>query len=170
MAKEAVILIGHGAAASDTPRALVAELKRLEGERQARGGAEPSAREAELDRRVRAWPRTPANDPYKAGVESIAAALGPRLGERTLVTAYNEFCAPSVDEAIEDLIARGYERIGLLCTMYTRGGSHAELEIPASAARARARHPGVAIEYAWPYEPEFLAEFLAAQLARARTV
>src|SRR5579859_1383369 len=107
MTREAVVLIGHGSAASDTPRELVAELKRLESERQARGGAEMSAREAELDRQVRAWPRSPRTYPYKAGVEEIAKALAPRLAGRRLVVAYNEFCAPSVEDAVEALVKEG---------------------------------------------------------------
>jgi sirohydrochlorin cobaltochelatase len=97
---EAVVLIGHGGSATDTPRALVGELKRLEAERQARRELTMSPREAELDRQVRAWPRTPETDPYKYGVEEIAQALAPRLGGRRLVVAYNEFCAPSVEDAI----------------------------------------------------------------------
>jgi sirohydrochlorin cobaltochelatase len=165
--KEAVVLIGHGGSASDTPRALVSELKRLEGERQARKRLTMSPREAELDKQVREWPRTPETDPYKYGVEAISRALAPKLHGRRLVVAYNEFCAPSVEDAIEGLVSEGYERILLISTMFTRGGIHAEFEIPAIALATRKKHPRVAVEYAWPYEPEFIADFLAAQLAKA---
>ncbi|MDE2492236.1 MAG: CbiX/SirB N-terminal domain-containing protein [Elusimicrobia bacterium] len=168
MAKEAVVLIGHGATASDTPRALIAELKKLESERQARRETAMSPREAELDRRVRDWPRTPENDPYKAGVEEIARALAPRLGGRKLVVAYNEFCAPSVEDAIEALAREGFTRVELVCTMYTRGGVHSEFELPALVESERRKHPGLTIDYAWPFEPAFIAEFLAGQLDRAR--
>jgi len=166
MDKEAVVLIGHGAAAADTPRTLVAELKRLEGERQARGEAGMSPREAELDRQVRGWPRTPETDPYKSGVEQIAKALAPKLGGRRLIVAYNEFCAPSVEDAVEGLIEEGCARIRLVSTMYTRGGVHAEREIPELARRARLKHPGVEVEYAWPFDADFIASFLAEQLSR----
>ncbi len=165
--QEAVVLIGHGSSASDTPRALVAELKRLESARQSRRGLAPSAREAALDKQVREWPRTPATDPYKHGVEAIASALAPKLGGRRLVVAYNEFCAPSVEDAIEGLIAEGCERILLISTMFTRGGIHAEFEIPAVVLKTREKHPRVAVEYAWPFEPGFVADFLVAQLAKA---
>lgn len=165
-AGEAVILIGHGAAASDTPRDEIAELKRLEADRRARGEARMSAREAELDRRVRGRPRTPRSDPYKFGVEQIAAALAPRLGGRRLLVAYNEFCAPSVEDAIESLVRDGVARIRLVSTMFTRGGAHAEREIPAIVADARRRHPGLSIDYAWPFDAGVVADFLAAQLER----
>ncbi|MFI5349500.1 MAG: sirohydrochlorin chelatase [Elusimicrobiota bacterium] len=165
--KEAVVLIGHGGSASDTPRAVVGELKRLEAERQARRGLEMSPREAELDKQVREWPRTPETDPYKYGVEDIAEALAAKLPGRRLVVAYNEFCAPSVEDAIEGLVSEGCERIFLISTMFTRGGIHAEQDIPAIVAATRRKHPRVAIEYAWPYDADFIADFLAAQLARA---
>lgn len=168
-AKEAVLLIGHGSAATDTPRALVAELKRLEGERQARREAVMSAREAELDKQVREWPRTPDNDAYKAGIEQIAAALAPKLGGRRLVTAYNEFCAPSVEDALEGLAREGFARVTLISTMYTRGGIHSECEIPAIVVEARKKHPGMAIEYAWPFPAEAIASFLQGQLERVPT-
>lgn len=167
-AKEAVLLIGHGSAATDTPRALVAELKRLEGERQARRETVMGAREAELDKQVREWPRTPDNDAYKAGIEQIAAALAPKLGGRRLVTAYNEFCAPSVEDALEALVREGFTRVTLVSTMYTRGGIHAECEIPGIVAEARNKYPGVTIEYAWPYPAEAIAGFLVEQLARGQ--
>jgi sirohydrochlorin cobaltochelatase len=167
MTREAIVLIGHGAAATDTPRPLVAELKRLESERLARRELEMSAREAVLDRQVRGWPRTPETDPYRAGVEEIARALAPKLGGRRLVVAYNEFCAPSVEDAVEALVAEGFGRLRLISTMFTRGGIHAECEIPGIVLAARRKHPGAVIDYAWPFDAGFVAEFLAAQLARA---
>lgn len=165
---EAVVLIGHGGTASDIPKPMVGELKRLEGERQARRETVMSPREAELDKIVREWPRTPATDPYKFGVEEIAAALAPKLGGRKIVAAYNEFCAPSVENAIESLVREGFTRISLISTMFTRGGIHAECEIPGLVLSERKKHPGVVIEYAWPFDANFIADFLAAQLDRTR--
>lgn len=163
---EAVLLIGHGATAVDTPRALVAEFKRLESERAASRAARRSPREVELDGLIRRWPRTPDNDAYKAGVEAIARALAPKLAGRKLAVAYNEFCAPSVEDALEALIAEGVTRIGLISTMFTRGGLHAEREIPDIVREANRRHPSVRVEYAWPFDPDLVADFLATQLSR----
>ena len=77
--------------------------------------------------------------------------------------AYNKFCAPSVEDALDGLVKEGYTRIRLISTMYTRGGIHAECEIPAIVSEAKKNHPGVVVEYAWPFD----ADFLAAQFARA---
>jgi len=161
---DAVILVGHGGIACDTPQELVAELKRLEGARKRQGESQMSDREAELDREVRNWPRTAQTDPYQAGLEAVAQRLRPRLGERRLVVAYNEFCSPSVDEAIDSLVTEGAKRITLLTTMFTRGGSHAEIEIPAIVEAASRRHPCVTIVYRWPFDLDNIADFLASHL------
>jgi sirohydrochlorin cobaltochelatase len=162
---EAVVLIGHGGIAKGTPPDLVSELRRLAAERQRSGQMVVSHREAELDRQIRNWPRTPETDPYKIGVEALARALAPLLGNRRLVVAYNEFCAPSIDEAIDSLVEEQFERITLVTTMYTRGGTHAEFEIPELVAAARNRHPRTRIEYAWPFDTDLIADFLSRHLA-----
>jgi sirohydrochlorin cobaltochelatase len=165
--KEAVILIGHGGVPTDFPRPLMQELRRLEAERMARKQKQMSPREAELDAQIRNWPRTPATDPYQAGLENLAGKLSAVLPERVVI-AYNEFCAPSVEAAAEALIAEGYGTLRLLTTMFTPGGSHSEIEIPEIVADLQARHPGIRILYAWPYRMEDVAELLALRLQQAR--
>ena len=165
MSSDAVILVGHGAVPRDCPRDLVTRLKALEGRRRAAGGP-PSAEEAELDARVRRWPRSPATDPYQAGLEALAAALRPLLGATSLVVAYNEFCAPTIEEAAEALIAAGARRIAVVPSMLTPGGVHSEVEIPESIAHLQARHGGVAIRYAWPFHLDAVARLLAEQITR----
>ena len=158
------MLVGHGGIASDTPPELVAELKRLSRERERRGDSTVSDREAELDRTIRLWPRTDSSDPYKRGLEAIGRELAPRIAPRRLVVAYNEFCAPSVDGAIDRLVIDGAAKITLVTTMFTPGGSHAEIDIPNLVRGAAARHRGVDIEYAWPFHVDGIAEFLARHL------
>jgi sirohydrochlorin cobaltochelatase len=163
---EAVILVGHGGIASDTPPELVSELKQLESARNRRGDPRPSPREIELDRQVRDWPRSDGTDPYKAGLESIAAELGARLGGRRLVVAYNEFCAPSLRDAVTALAEHGAARITIVTTMFTPGGSHSEREMPLEIEYLRKDFPAVKIEYAWPYGLDHIADFLAAHIDR----
>ena len=54
-----------------------------------------------LDEKIRAWPRNPNNDPYKFAVEELATNLANTLGLDVL-TAYNEFCSPSLEECFEE--------------------------------------------------------------------
>ena len=95
---ESVILVGHGGLPSDCPPDVVSKLKRLEMDRRRRG-VPASDEEKELDRKVRDWPRTPESDPYKVGLEKIASRLANKLPNYKIVAAYNEFCAPSIEEA-----------------------------------------------------------------------
>jgi sirohydrochlorin cobaltochelatase len=157
--RHAVILVGHGSAAKDTPRAKVARLRTLEGERRRVPGAPMTEEERTLDHEVRHWPRTPHNDPYAAGVEDLAGRLRARVGR--LVVAYNEFCAPSIEEAVEVLAAEGITHVTLVTTMVTPGGVHAEVEIPESLAELRIRHPKLTLTFAWPFNLDAVAALLA---------
>lgn len=157
--------MGHGAVASDCPREAVAELKRLEAQRAAMGGP-MTPREAELDAQIRQWPRNADTDPYQAGVETIAAALRQKVRGRTVLVAYNEFCAPTVDQALDVLIAEGAREITVVATMFTRGGMHSEIEIPEIIRQAKNRYPGVVLRYAWPFDAAALAKLLSEQIRR----
>ena len=160
-----VVLVGHGGIAKDCPPDLVSKLKRLEAQRRASGGP-PSIEEQQLDTTIRRWPRTDATDPYRAGLEAVGAALRPLLNGALFALAYNEFCTPTVEESIEDLINRGATQIVVATTMLTPGGSHSEIEIPEILHRLRARHPKIAIQYAWPFEPSRIARTLHEQIRR----
>ena len=146
-----VVLVGHGGIAKDCPPELVSRLKRLEAQRRA-AGTPPSAEEQELDATIRGWPRTDATDPYRAGLEAVGAALRPLLNGALFALAYNEFCAPTVEQSIEDLIGRGAAEIIVATTMLTPGGAHSEIEIPEILRHMREKHPQVLIHYAWPFE------------------
>ena len=158
-----VLLVGHGASAKDCPRDLIMRLKALEGQRQ-RVGGEPSSEETGLDRQIRQWPRTPQNDPYKTGLETLAGALRPHLNGSELAVAYNEFCAPSVEEAAEGLIGLGIDAITVIPTMMTPGGVHSEIEIPRILDHLRARHPNVSFRYIWPFDLARVAQMLSEHL------
>jgi sirohydrochlorin cobaltochelatase len=160
-----VVLVGHGGIAKDCPAELVSKLKRLEAQRRA-AGTIPSAEEQELDATIRRWPRTAATDPYRAGLEAVGAALRPLLNGALFALAYNEFCAPSVAESIEDLIRQGATHITVVTTMFTPGGAHSEIEIPEILHGLRARHPEISIQYAWPFDASTIAQILNEQARR----
>ena len=146
-----VVLVGHGGIPRDYPREPLAALKALEAKRHASGG-EPGPEEIALDRRIRQWPRTPETDPYQAGLESLATQLKVALNGDLFAIAYNEFCAPTLEEAVETLIAAGAREIRVVSSMFTPGGSHSELEIPETLAHLRGKHPTIDLRYAWPFD------------------
>lgn len=160
-----VVLVGHGGIPKDYPRELVTKLKALEAARRVTGGP-PTPDELALDTTLRRWPRTPTTDPYQAGLEALAAHLAASLTDSLFALAYNEFCAPTLEEAVDTLIGAGATAITVVPTMLTPGGSHSESDIPSTLARLRDTHPGVELRYAWPFDLAQVAAMLAAHVQR----
>ncbi len=167
--RTAVVLIGHGAPATDCPPQLIGELMALEWSAHngshAAGGLQ--GRAAQLDAQIREWPRVESNDPYKVGLERLAQALRPLVPTEFLAVGYNEFCRPSVAEAIEQVLQRGAGRVFVIPSMMTPGGIHSEQDIPRALEAVRAAHPGITIEYLWPFELQQVAALLAAHVSQA---
>jgi sirohydrochlorin cobaltochelatase len=159
-----IVLVGHGGVPRDFPRDKVRRLMQLEAQRQAHA-LPVGEEEAALDRELRDHPRTPETDPYKFGLEQLAAALRMRLRAQLLV-AYNEFCAPSVPEAVDAAVMHGAREVVLVSSMMTPGGSHSEEEIPELVRELRIKHHDVSIRYAWPFDMSALAGFMVEHLAR----
>jgi sirohydrochlorin cobaltochelatase len=157
--KKGIILVGHGGIPKDYPADLVSKLKRLEAQRRA-AGQPMSAEELELDTKIRTWPRTPESDPYQAGLEALGTQMRPMVNGALFSLAYNEFCGPTLEQAVEDLIKRGAQSITIVSTMFTPGGSHSEYEIPRELKELRKQHPDITLHYAWPYNLTQVAKML----------
>ena len=160
-----VVLVGHGGIPKDCPQDLVTKLKRLEAQRRA-AKQQPSQEELELDQKIRRWPRTKETDPYQSGLEAVGAMLRPYLNGALFAMAYNEFCTPTLEEAVEDLVKQGVTSITVLTTMFTPGGSHSEVEIPEILDHLRPLYPDVELRYAWPFDLQLIAKTLSEQLRR----
>ena len=168
MEKLIVVLAMHGVPPNDLPQREIAEYFSLHSQMEhAPTGSQPASeqRYRELDTKVRTWTRTEANDPYFAASQQIAVALSTTTGYQVIV-GFNEFCNPDLDEAIDQAVAQGAEKIVVITPMMTSGGEHSEVDIPAAIQRAEALHPGIPIHYAWPFQVSEVAQFLAANIAR----
>ena len=163
--RRGVILVGHGGIPKGCPQDIVTKLKRLEAQRRA-ANQPASAEEMELDTKIRQWPRTPETDPYQAGLEAVAAQLRATLGDVLFAVAYNEFCAPTLEESVGHLVKKGATHIIVITTMFTPGGSHSEVEIPEILDHLRPQYPGVELRYAWPFDLNLVANTLAEQVRR----
>jgi sirohydrochlorin cobaltochelatase len=161
--KKAVILVGHGGLPSDMPSEVVEKFMRVHKGRIKAGGP-ITEHEIELDTTIRKWNRTPENDPYKTGLESLAAHMEPMLEGHILKTAYNEFCYPAIEDAVEELAKESVTKIIIVTTMITRGGSHSENEIPEELSALNLKYPGIDIQYAWPYDMDVFASFLTTHI------
>jgi len=114
-----------------------------------------STEEVDLDRKVRQWLRNPTTDPYKAGADAIAERLSARVGR--VVVAFNEFCAPSLEDAVHELAREGVLQVTVVTTMLTPGGMHSEIEIPDAVRALQCTYPEIRIRYAWPFDLDAVA-------------
>lgn len=163
-----MVLAGHGVPATDCPPELVGEMMGLEWRSQGTCAPELQRRIGALDEKIRNWPRRPGNDPYLEGLERLAGVLRPMLPEEIrLEIGYNEFCAPSVFEAVARVVSEGARRVLVIPTMLTPGGVHSEKDIPRTLEAARRAHPGVRIDYVWPFDLKEVAGLLSAHVKKA---
>ena len=161
--KKAVILVGHGGLPSDMPSEMVEKFMRVHKGRIKAGGP-ITEHEIQLDTSIRKWERTPENDPYKTGLESLASHMEPMLKGHILKTAYNEFCYPAIEDAVDELASENVSKIIIITTMITRGGSHSEKEIPEELHALCSKHPNIDIQYAWPFSMDAFALFLTTHI------
>ena len=164
--KAIIVLVMHGVPPNNFPKREMAELFSLHARMEGAVGVERvmlERRRLELDTKMRAWPRTAQNDPFYAGSQELAAHLSEATGCEVIV-GFNEFCAPSLDEALSQAIAREAEKVIVITPMMTRGGEHSEVDIPAAVQAAQAKHPEAQILYVWPFEISDVANFLAAHI------
>jgi len=96
----------------------------------------------------------------------VATRLRANLGEGLFAVAYNEFCEPTLEESVEELIKKGATHITVTTTMFTPGGSHSEVEIPEILEQLRRQYPDIVLRYAWPYDMDLIAARLATQVKR----
>jgi len=157
--KQAVLLVGHGGLPKDIPQQAVEGFMKIHKQRM-RTGAAITNEEKELEAVIRNWKRTPESDPYQAGLEKLASHMKPRLDGYILKTAYNEFCYPSIETAVDELAEESVSKIILITTMITRGGSHSEIEIPDELKDLSSKYPDIDFQYAWPFSMDSFALFL----------
>ena len=160
--KTVIVLAAHGAPPTEIPRMQVALSVGLHMALEHGPAFLRRALEGyytRLDTKIRTWPRTPENDPFHAASMAIAKALQDETGYEVIV-GFNEFCSPTLEEALEQAVGRDAGRVVVVTPMLTRGGEHAEKEIPEVVETARGWHRGVQFVYAWPFETTEVARFL----------
>ncbi len=166
--KSVIVLAMHGTPPRDFPRADLVEFMSLHSRMEHSAVSHSPALEIryeELEKQIREWPRTPANDPFFISSQEIAAALEKATGQKVTL-GFNEFCAPTLGEALERAVASGVERVAVVTPMMTRGGEHSEKDILEAVQKARAKHKAVKFVYAWPFETDEVAEFLAEHIKK----
>ncbi len=161
----ALVIAAHGIPPSDYPGMKVGLLMMLEilNEKVHWGWLEKWR--SRLDHEVRTWKRTSQTDPYQSAVEKLASRLSGHLGMPVYV-GYNEFCAPTVAEAIEQALSQGASSVTVVSTMLIRGNTHTESEIAETVLQVAQAHPEARILYAFPVDEELVIDLLATHVQR----
>jgi sirohydrochlorin cobaltochelatase len=156
--KVGVILVGHGQLPKDLPPAIRGEYLSLKFKVQR--SAEEEERFRSLERLVLKWPRNEFNDPYAHSLKVLAEELK-KVGSYDRVwIAFNEFCEPTLEEALDEAARSDSDVIVIATTMTTRGGEHAEEEIPEQIERLKSKMGNKLVIYVWPIDPSTVAEML----------
>ena len=164
-----IVLAMHGAPPNDFPRAEMGEFHALHA-RLEHGDPSMSdamkARAEMLDRKMRGWSRTAENDPFWAASQEIARHLSADRRE-SRGGGVQRVLRPGPRRRRSPSAAAGRPgSVQVITTMLTRGGGHAEVDIPAAIARAQAAFPDVPFVYAWPHDMRDVARFLADRLQK----
>ena len=155
-----IVLAMHGTPPNDFPKDEAAHFFRLH--RQVHSGEATEAlkrRHDELEDKMRNWPRTSQNDPFFVESHNLGSQLKMETGYEVIV-GFNEFCAPSLDDAFDQAVEKGASSIIVVTAMMVGGGKHAEVDIPAAIKRAQIKYPRILFYYVWPYETTSLAQFM----------
>ncbi len=163
-----IVLVMHGMPPNDFPEEDVVELVGLHRMIEGSGGdisKHVIDRFNTLDAKVRNWPRDAENDPFWDASLRLATEISSET-RCNVVVGFNEFCAPSVTDAIEIASQSSPARIVVTTPMMTPGGEHSEGDIPEAIEKARGRFEGIEIVYAWPFSLSDVAGFLSSQVRK----
>ena len=155
-----IVLAMHGTPPNDFPKDDAAHFFRLHSQLHSEKATETlKRRHDELEDKMRNWPRTAQNDPFFVASHNLGSQLKKVSGDDVIV-GFNEFCAPSLDDAFDQAVEKGASNIIVVTAMMVGGGKHAEIDIPAAIKRAQNEYPRIMFYYVWPYEITSLAEFM----------
>jgi len=160
-----IVLAMHGSPPNDFPEDEKVEYFKLHATPSAMRNRSLTGRLDLLEAKIRHWPRTEQNDFFHASSHKLAASIQGKSGCTTLV-GFNEFCNPTVAEALDQAVRRAEGAVAVVTPMMTPGGKHAEREIPLLIQEAKQRHPGTDIVYVWPFDVSDVASFLTEQIQR----
>jgi sirohydrochlorin cobaltochelatase len=124
--KSVVVLAMHGSPPLDFPQDELAEFFALHARFEhapPSDGSPAHGKFLELEEKMRRWPRTASNDPFFAGSERLAEELRAASG-REVFLGFNEFCAPTLDEALDAAAENDPVKVVVITPMMTPGGEH----------------------------------------------
>ncbi|MES2611939.1 MAG: CbiX/SirB N-terminal domain-containing protein [Pseudomonadota bacterium] len=84
-----------------------------------------------------------SRDPlWRAPMEAVSARIAQAHPDRPVACAYLELCAPTLADAVAQLVVQGARQVTVV-PMFLGTGKHAREDLPVLVEQLRASHPGV---------------------------
>jgi len=112
-----------------------------------------------LENEIINWPRTPNNDPSYFSLINLREELYFVLGFN-VEFAFEEYCAPSIRDAIFNLLSKGYSSIIIVPIDYIAGINAKILKEIEEIKKSK----DIDIQIAWPYKLGLQADFIATHI------
>ncbi len=155
--KKVFILIGHGDIPSDFPEFDLKEYLKLRTfYKRGRLGKKAEQKFKFFEEKLKKWKRTPENDIHYHFLSNIVKNLERNLKVKVEV-AFNEFCYPSVEEKIEEIVDK-YQEFFLIPSMIA-GGKHTEIHIKNKIGNLNKKYPDKKFFYIYPFRKNLVLEF-----------
>lgn len=91
----------------------------------------------------------------------IRAAILKKQPDALIELAFLELMTPTLDEAIDGLVAQGAKSISIV-PIFMAAGGHVKKDLPLQAGAALARHPGLDVSIAAPVgEADYVIDAMA---------
>lgn len=103
--------------------------------------------------------RSPAG---QAEMRALADQVRAQRRSLPVELGYLELCDPPAGRALDALVARGCDRVGVAPLMLHAAG-HSKSDVPAVVLEARQRHPGIEVVYGRPFGVDHALVSLAAK-------
>lgn len=89
-----------------------------------------------------------ARDPqWAAPMQRVAARIGEQAPGMAVSLAFMEFMTPTLDEAVDRLVAQGVTEVRIVPVFLAQGG-HLKRDVPLAVAQAAQRHPMLSVSLA----------------------
>lgn len=161
-----IVMAMHGALPTDFPMPELQELFKLTGMLEGMGKDKMSKESLDkltnLEEKMLNWKLTEANNPFYFSSLELANKVREKSGLK-VVCSFNEFSRPTVSDALDSAAKMNAKQIYVITPMLTKGGSHAEKEIPEKFEEFMKKHPDVKVKYVWPMDSDDIAQFLVGQ-------
>lgn len=153
--KKCIILVGHGAFPLDIPKNEISEYMKLRSLHISGNLDHKNLKKfIELEKKIIYKKRTKNNDPHFYHHKILAKKLEQEIGIKVFI-AFNEFCAPLIENLLKD-ITQEFNKIIVIPTMLTKG-YHTDTELREKIEKMKNKKNNIV--YIFPFSDKDILSF-----------